>query len=265
MPDYARLNPPGDTLRGNPSSRLERELRDMQFSLKPVFIGWLTIVALIPLQLFFTLWSAIFFGGLTSFAFRNASSYSLAFFGALAFFGLPLIVYVGKRLNLAPTNAGHRDDRIILLTSTIRGTVPTSFSSLYICPICMPLTTRCLDKWRVQDFLDDVHKVVAGEVADLTKLKMIVSGDMNELGEDGGPADFAHIFKQFGEVKKSSNVETCCEDNGFSASYHHFVTNSGTISEPVIIDNGDYPIDPRFNERHPDGKWTTRSIKLSTV
>jgi uncharacterized membrane protein YdbT with pleckstrin-like domain len=84
----------------------------MRFSLKPVFIGWLTIVTLIPLQLFFTLWSAIFLGGLASFAFRNASSYLFTVFGALAFFGLPLIVYVGKKLNYARTEYKFFDDRL---------------------------------------------------------------------------------------------------------------------------------------------------------
>ena len=84
----------------------------MRFSLKPVFIGWLTIVTLIPLQLFFTLWSAIFFGGLTSFVFRNAKSYSFTFFGALAFVGIPLVIYVGKKLNYARTEYKFFDDRL---------------------------------------------------------------------------------------------------------------------------------------------------------
>ena len=33
----------------------------MQFSLKPVFIGWITLLVQLPLQLFLTFWAALFF------------------------------------------------------------------------------------------------------------------------------------------------------------------------------------------------------------
>jgi hypothetical protein len=36
----------------------------MKFSLKPVFIGWITLLQQLPLQLFFTLWCGGFFGGM---------------------------------------------------------------------------------------------------------------------------------------------------------------------------------------------------------
>jgi hypothetical protein len=54
----------------------------MRFSLKPVFIGWLTILSVIPLQLFFTLWAGLFFRGLASFFFRSmSSSWTLSLIG----------------------------------------------------------------------------------------------------------------------------------------------------------------------------------------
>jgi uncharacterized membrane protein YdbT with pleckstrin-like domain len=84
----------------------------MRLSIKPVFIGWLTLLTQIPLQLFFTLWSAIFFGGLASFVFRGAASYSFPLFGALAFFGMPLVIYLGKKLNYARTEYNFFDDRL---------------------------------------------------------------------------------------------------------------------------------------------------------
>jgi hypothetical protein len=45
----------------------------MKFSLKPVFIGWITLLAQLPLQLFFTLWCGGFFGGLAR-SFGNVSA-----------------------------------------------------------------------------------------------------------------------------------------------------------------------------------------------
>ena len=85
----------------------------MRFSLKPVFVGWLTIVTLIPLQLFFTLWAGLFFGGLTSFFFRSASLSSLPIiFGSIAFFGIPLVFYAVKKLNYERTEYKFFDDRL---------------------------------------------------------------------------------------------------------------------------------------------------------
>jgi hypothetical protein len=83
----------------------------MEFSLKPVFIGWTTFLAQLPLQLFLTFWSALFFGGITT-ALLNGfesdydfdagsffTSSPIEFFGLLAFFGVPLIAYFGKKVN----------------------------------------------------------------------------------------------------------------------------------------------------------------------
>jgi hypothetical protein len=113
---------------------------------------------------------------------------------------------------------------------------------------------KCFDDWRVADFGNDVRKVLGTDVADLTGLNLIVSGDMNELGQYGTEADFTKVFQQFGTLTKSPNVQSCCEDHAFSFSYDHIMANKGTIAEPVIINNSAYPIDPDFNKQHPDGK-----------
>ena len=83
----------------------------MNFSLKPVFIGWITLLVQLPLQLFLTFWAALFFGGITSALFIgfpddfDASTFftspPFAFFGALAFFGVPFVAYFGKKMNYA--------------------------------------------------------------------------------------------------------------------------------------------------------------------
>jgi uncharacterized membrane protein YdbT with pleckstrin-like domain len=94
----------------------------MNFSLKPVFIGWITLLAQLPLQLFLTFWAALFFGGITQMLLSlsaddfDASTFftgpPFKFFGALAFFGVPLIAYFGKRLNYARTEYRFFDDRL---------------------------------------------------------------------------------------------------------------------------------------------------------
>jgi uncharacterized membrane protein YdbT with pleckstrin-like domain len=84
----------------------------MRFSLKPVFVGWLVLIGQLPAQLFLTLWAALFFGGMTSAFFARNSWTPQLFFGALFFFGLPLISYVGKKLNYARTEYKFSDDRL---------------------------------------------------------------------------------------------------------------------------------------------------------
>jgi uncharacterized membrane protein YdbT with pleckstrin-like domain len=86
----------------------------MRFSLKPIFIGWLTIVSTVPLQLFFTLWAGLFFGGLASYFFKStvpSSTPSIIAAGA-AFFGIPLVYYIVKKLNYERTEYKFFDDRL---------------------------------------------------------------------------------------------------------------------------------------------------------
>ena len=86
----------------------------MKFSLKPVFIGWITLLQQLPLQLFFTVWCGGFFGGMgKSFGiFPKDSDTPFIFFGALAFFGIPIAVYVIKKLNYARTEYKFFDEHL---------------------------------------------------------------------------------------------------------------------------------------------------------
>jgi len=79
--------------------------------LQPVFVGWITLLAQLPLQLFFTLWASLFFGGLTQ-AFIPGSRAPFIFFGAVAFFGIPIAAYFGKKLNYGRTEYRFFTDRL---------------------------------------------------------------------------------------------------------------------------------------------------------
>ena len=84
------------------------------FSVRPVFIGWIALLYQLPLQLFFTVWSGAFFGGLISslHIFPRDSWVPFAFFGGLAFFGVPLVTYFGKKLNYSRTEYKFLNDRL---------------------------------------------------------------------------------------------------------------------------------------------------------
>lgn len=86
-------------------------MNDLRFSLRPVFIGWITLLMQLPAQLFFTVWCGGFFGGMTSLLFPG-SRLPFLLFGGLAFFGIPIVAYFGKKLNYSRTEYRFYPDRL---------------------------------------------------------------------------------------------------------------------------------------------------------
>lgn len=88
----------------------------IRLSLKPIFIGWSTLVAQLPLQLFFTLWCGGFFGGMyISFTGQKSEIFlspPVILFGSAAFILFPLVIYVSKKLNYQKTDYKFYDDRL---------------------------------------------------------------------------------------------------------------------------------------------------------
>jgi uncharacterized membrane protein YdbT with pleckstrin-like domain len=87
---------------------------DVRFSVRPVFIGWITLLVQLPLQLFMTFWAGGFFGAMTRSTglVGYGSSAPFIFFGALAFVGIPLVAYFGKKLNYSRTEYRFFDDHL---------------------------------------------------------------------------------------------------------------------------------------------------------
>jgi len=84
----------------------------MRLSLRPVFVGWITLLVQLPFQLFFTVWAGGFFGGMTSTLLLKGTHYPFILFGALAFVGVPLVAYFSKKLNYSRTEYRFYDDRL---------------------------------------------------------------------------------------------------------------------------------------------------------
>src|SRR5262249_37909839 len=86
----------------------------MLLSLRPVFVGWMTLAAQLPLQRVFSFWAAIFFGGMVVWLGLSADGSKAPFVisGAVAFVGIPLAAYVGKRLNYWRTEYRFYPDRL---------------------------------------------------------------------------------------------------------------------------------------------------------
>ena len=70
----------------------------VKWSIKPVFIGWITLLMQFPMQLFFTVWCGGFFGGMGTVAgiFPQNSRLASYGIGAIAFFAIPIVAYVGN-------------------------------------------------------------------------------------------------------------------------------------------------------------------------
>ena len=128
--------------------------------------------------------------------------------------------------------------------------------------------------WNVPQLKEDVRKVV-GPTVDLRNVRLLIAGDMNDLGNDADPKRFAPIFDDFGDVKISKQSRTppdptCCADNGYSTFFDRIVTNGAVEPgyEVVYLTTGNrlttyYPLNklksipnkkdpsrPRRNEEH---------------
>jgi membrane protein YdbS with pleckstrin-like domain len=79
---------------------------------RPHFVGWIALLAALPMQLFMTVWAGGFFGGLTSAVLGSHGRAPFIFFGALAFVGVPCLAYFGKKLNYQKTVYSFHDDHL---------------------------------------------------------------------------------------------------------------------------------------------------------
>jgi len=123
--------------------------------------------------------------------------------------------------------------------------------------------------WDIPQFKRDVRSVV-GSAVDLKKVHLLVTGDMNDLGNDADPKDFAPIFDDFGDVKISKQAKTppdatcCANPPGYQYFFDRIVTNGAVEPsyEVVYLKGHDYPLDklkkmpakpgkkPKLNEEH---------------
>ncbi len=86
-------------------------------TVRPVFIPWLTILAVIPIQLFMTVWAGGFFGGFSLIALKFLNIQlpiwsTFAFFGALAFFGIPAAAYFARKNTYSRTEYKFYSDHL---------------------------------------------------------------------------------------------------------------------------------------------------------
>lgn len=86
----------------------------VKLSVKPVFIGWIALITQAPLQLFFSFWCGLFFGGIgTAIGIFPKNSITASYaIGVVAFFVIPIVAYVGKKLNYSRTEYRFYSDRL---------------------------------------------------------------------------------------------------------------------------------------------------------
>jgi membrane protein YdbS with pleckstrin-like domain len=85
----------------------------VKLSIKPVFIGWITLLTQLPLQLFFSFWCGAFIGGIAISTGLFPESWPIPYVvGVVAFFAIPIVAYVGKKLNYSRTEYRFYPDRL---------------------------------------------------------------------------------------------------------------------------------------------------------
>src|SRR5437016_11690083 len=84
----------------------------MKFIERPIFVGWIALLTQLPIQLFFTVWAGGFFGGITKNVLGAMGSVPFIVFGGLAFFGVPIVAYFGKKLNYERTQYAFYEEHL---------------------------------------------------------------------------------------------------------------------------------------------------------
>jgi hypothetical protein len=109
---------------------------------------------------------------------------------------------------------------------------------------------RCLDRWSLAAFQEDMRSIVGTD--DARGMNLIVVGDMNELGHHGDPLVFERLFSNFGKLKLSPALLSCCYDSNWTFSFDRILTNSSTAPVATILMDGGYPLNAQFpkNEEH---------------
>lgn len=108
----------GSQLAGSAASQTEESgSGELLFVLRPRFIGWVTALSVLPIQIFMTIWGALFLGGFSMFAVNGLGLplpqwVPFVFFAALFFFGVPLVVYNAKNRTYAKTEYRFYRDRL---------------------------------------------------------------------------------------------------------------------------------------------------------
>jgi len=79
---------------------------------RPVFVSWIALLAQLPVQIFFTFWAGVFFGGIANAVLGFRGNEPMWAIGLAAFVLVPCVAYVGKKLNYARTEYKFYDDHL---------------------------------------------------------------------------------------------------------------------------------------------------------
>lgn len=86
----------------------------MRFTLKPIFVSWITLLLQLPYQIFFAIWAGGFLGGMLSAIQIFPPNSNAHFFGIgfAVFICFPVLTYIFKKLNYERTEYKFLEDRM---------------------------------------------------------------------------------------------------------------------------------------------------------
>ena len=119
-------------------------------------------------------------------------------------------------------------------------------------PHCYSAIANCLTQPDMNDY-QNLKSGIADAVeagADLTKIKFVMAGDLNEYGQSNTAATFQLIFPYLGSMKLSPALNSCCQNDGFSDQFDRVVAAGAASVDAKLLDPPKpYPFDPNFDTR----------------
>jgi membrane protein YdbS with pleckstrin-like domain len=97
--------------------RVKAQEAKLMLSTKPVFVPLVVLLTIVPLQLFFTVWAGLFFGGFAKmgmefFKIVTPDWVPFVLCGSIVFFGFPFVFYLVKKITYMRTTYNFYSDRL---------------------------------------------------------------------------------------------------------------------------------------------------------
>ena len=105
--------------------------------------------------------------------------------------------------------------------------------------------------WNISQFLTDIETITALKENDLKNTKLIIAGDMNEVGQNHSINQLPKLSSIFGNISMlPKDLNSCCKNDGYNYTFDQITTNHGSVQNACILNGELYPIgtDPSDEE-----------------
>ena len=100
-------------------------------------------------------------------------------------------------------------------------------------PHCHAMVSKCADGWSVGKFNEDKAKILS--LSRNSDVVVIITGDMNEIGESATNDELGAVFTLKNLKKSKYEITTCCKHDGWRYHFDHVATTGPNAPTVDVI------------------------------